>query len=642
MNLFTLRECARATRGARIHGLTRELTSKTSAFLVNDFLHLDSRIQLDIFGLSRAIHCNGLAIPVVFRYAGMPIMYNSPNVARPQSKGKQTIGDLCKDFIAMIAKEKVAEEAATTEANALAVLAAKEMNATNGLATSTFLVCARMRPAFETELAEGGENFECVLKTTCTEEGAEEATVLLPKISLTGIPKIERSSFLFDHTFGPGATNDDIFAALGRPLVAKTFAGEVGVIFAYGQTGSGKTFTMSAIMDRVVTELFPSDGTAPRAVRFSYLEVLGSSVHDCLDASKLADVQIGEALDGRVLTRNLSSHDVDSAAALERLIEVAKSRRATAPTERNAASSRSHGVGILTVAQPGFAIDDVEAPRAGVLMVIDLAGSERAADSMGHDKKRMDETKAVNLSLMALKDCIRARTLASIAAAGEKVFVPYRRTKLTLLMKDVFDISCSRLCSTVVLSCVSPLAKDAPHTLNTLGYAAPLRVAVRTAPAGPMERDERDPALWAHEKAVTWLSATAKAPMHDAVDVSDGDGYVGLAGFDAEAVIPGMSGLELCRMAEAELHLRIKKQVPGKEGAALGARVHAALWMLICDAKTRRRRPNGNLVTEEEEAEEARKTEEAAAKKNALWKEREASLAAGSTLDAAASMASRM
>ena len=160
-------------------------------------------------------------------------MYNSPNVARPQSKGKQSIGDLCKDFIAMIAKEKVAEEAATTEANALAVLAAKEMNATNGLATSTFLVCARMRPAFETELAEGGENFECVLKTTCAEEGAEEATVLLPKISLTGIPKIERSSFLFDHTFGPGATNDDIFAALGRPLVAKTLAGEVGVIFAY-------------------------------------------------------------------------------------------------------------------------------------------------------------------------------------------------------------------------------------------------------------------------------------------------------------------------------------------------------------------------------------------------------------------------
>ena len=64
--------------------------------------------------------------------------------------------------------------------------------------------------------------------------------------------------------------------------------------------------------------------------------------------------------------------------------------------------------------------------------------------------------------------------------------------------------------------------------------------------------------------------------------------------------------------------------------------------MLICDAKTRRRRPNGNLVTDEEEAEEARRAEAAVAKKNALWKEREASMAAASTLDAAESMASRM
>lgn len=634
--------------------------------------------------------------------------------ARPPRVVKQTIGERRDDFIGMIAEQKVADQAATTEAAAAAVLAAKEANATNGLATSTFLVCARMRPAFDTELAEGGENFECVLKTA-SNEAAEEATVLLPKISLRGVPKLERSTFAFDHTFGQAANNDDIFTALGKPLVAKTLAGEVGVIFAYGQTGSGKTYTMSAVMDRVVAELFPpvdvSDGptpaaaaTAARAVRFSYLEILGASVHDCLAAPPVADgaasttllerlpgdlldkldkmvdadagrdVQIGEALDGRVLTRNLSSHDVRSASELERFIGVAKSRRATAPTERNATSSRSHGVGILTVGQPGFAMDDPEAPRAGVLMVIDLAGSERAADSKGHDKKRMDETKAVNLSLMALKDCIRARTLASTAAAGEKVFVPYRRTKLTLLMKDVFDIGCSRLCSTVVLSCISPLAKDAPHTLNTLGYAAPLRVAVQL-PKGPMERDERDPALWAHEKAVAWLAATAGKKPDDVFgdapaaldpytsagaadaeasgDSADPTALLGVSGaflpraaadgpFDAEAVMPGMSGLDLCRLPEAELHLRVKRQIPGKEGAALAARVHEALWMLICDAKTRRRRPNGLLITDEEEAEEARKAEVAVAKKNALWKEREASMAAASTLDAAESMASRM
>jgi hypothetical protein len=36
----------------------------------------------------------------------------------------------------------------------------------------------------------------------------------------------------------------------------------------------------------------------------------------------------------------------------------------------------------------------------------------------------MDETKAINLSLMSLKECIRARTLASRPGQGADVHVP--------------------------------------------------------------------------------------------------------------------------------------------------------------------------------------------------------------------------
>jgi kinesin family protein 2/24 len=50
--------------------------------------------------------------------------------------------------------------------------------------------------------------------------------------------------------------------------------------------------------------------------------------------------------------------------------------------------------------------------------VIDLAGSERAADSKNHDAKRMAETKLINASLSALKECIRARTMASQPGQG--------------------------------------------------------------------------------------------------------------------------------------------------------------------------------------------------------------------------------
>ena len=172
-------------------------------------------------------------------------------------------------------------------------------------------------------------------------------------------------------------------------------------------------------------------------------------------------------------------------------------RRSTAATEKNATSSRSHGVGIITIGAEQFDSDseqDPYGPRPGVLYVIDLAGSERSADSAKHSKERMDETKAVNLSLMSLKECIRARTAAAKPAdpnnPNARPHVPYRRSKLTLLMKDVFDIECRRMCSTVVVACVSPSARDAAHSVNTLTYAAPLRVAIAaTKDAAPLPVD---------------------------------------------------------------------------------------------------------------------------------------------------------
>ena len=233
---------------------------------------------------------------------------------------------------------------------------------------------------------------------------------------------------------------------------------------------------------------------------------------------------------------------------------------------------------------------------------------------------------------MTLKDCIRARTLAATPSAGDSPFVPYRRSKLTLLMKDVFDIGCSRLCSTVVLSCVSPLAKDAKHTINTLEYSAPLRVAMRLASATPLETDPRDPAVWSHEQAAVWIATTSAS--------------FGVPTLAATALLAGKitAGLELCRLPEAEIHCRVRAQnlQPAHEASELASKLHGALWTLICDAKTRRRKPNGKLISDEEEAAEAAKVEAAAVAKGLLWKEREKSMAAESTADAASAMAGRM
>ena len=88
-------------------------------------------------------------------------------------------------------------------------------------------------------------------------------------------------------------------------------------------------------------------------------------------------------------------------------------------------------MGIIKVGHVGF--DAGQGPADGLLYIIDLAGSERSDDSKGHSKALMDETKEINFSLMSLKECIRARTLAS-GSGGASIHVPYRRSKLTLLM----------------------------------------------------------------------------------------------------------------------------------------------------------------------------------------------------------------
>lgn len=59
------------------------------------------------------------------------------------------------------------------------------------------------------------------------------------------------------------------------------------------------------------------------------------------------------------------------------------------------------------------------------------------------------------------QECIRALD-------SDSVHVPYRASKLTLVLKDSFTRKAAR---TVMIATVSPGASSADHTINTLRYA---------------------------------------------------------------------------------------------------------------------------------------------------------------------------
>jgi kinesin family protein 2/24 len=137
------------------------------------------------------------------------------------------------------------------------------------------------------------------------------------------------------------------------------------------------------------------------------------------------------------------------------VIDMGNQNRTTHATESNDVSSRSHAICQIVLRRGNGAMH-------GKYSLIDLAGSERAADTMSNNRQRRMEGSEINKSLLALKECIRA------LADNSAVHVPYRASKLTLVLKDSFTRDNGR---TVMIATVSPAMSSADHTINTLRYA---------------------------------------------------------------------------------------------------------------------------------------------------------------------------
>ena len=128
-------------------------------------------------------------------------------------------------------------------------------------------------------------------------------------------------------------------------------------------------------------------------------------------------------------------------------------------------SSRSHAILRIYIQRDADRVSSglsVGAAHEGVLTLVDLAGSEHRIDSMHHSADRRKEGAGINASLMALKECIRAR------AAGHNASHQYRKSKLTMALKASFLSPSAR---TLIIATVSPASKDTEHTLNTLRHA---------------------------------------------------------------------------------------------------------------------------------------------------------------------------
>ncbi|KAM6272592.1 kinesin-like protein KIF16B isoform 4-T4 [Spheniscus humboldti] len=277
---------------------------------------------------------------------------------------------------------------------------------------------------------------------------------------------------------------ETVFKNLGTDVLKSAFEGYNACVFAYGQTGSGKSYTMmgnagdAGLIPRICEGLFSkiSEKTKRNEASFrtevSYLEIYNERVRDLLrrKSSKTNNLRIREHPKEGPYVEDLSKHLVQNYTDVEELMDAGNINRTTAATGMNDVSSRSHAIFTINFTQAKF---DSEMPCETVskIHLVDLAGSERA-DATGATGVRLKEGGNINKSLVTLGNVISALADLSQDATNplskkKQVFVPYRDSVLTWLLKD----SLGGNSKTIMIATISPADVNYGETLSTLRYA---------------------------------------------------------------------------------------------------------------------------------------------------------------------------
>ncbi|KAG5619162.1 hypothetical protein H5410_018986 [Solanum commersonii] len=362
-------------------------------------------------------------------------------------------------------------------------------------------VVVRKRPLNKKELT---KNEEDIVETRFNSLVVHETKL---KVDLTQY--VEKHEFVFDAVLNEEVSNDEVYHETVEPIVPIIFQRTKATCFAYGQTGmlpslinqdlkhqtpssaahsgsrgiwctmkllysnsliatipevpgSGKTYTMKPLplrasrdLLRLIHHTYRNQGFQ---LFFSFFEIYGGKLYDLLnDRKKLCMREDGKQ---QVCIVGLQEYRVSDVEMIKELIDRGNATRSTGTTGANEESSRSHAILQLSIKRSADGSESKPPRVIGKLSFIDLAGSERGADTTDNDKQTRIEGAEINKSLLALKECIRALD-------NDQNHIPFRGSKLTEVLRDSF-VGNSR---TVMISCISPNAGSCEHTLNTLRYA---------------------------------------------------------------------------------------------------------------------------------------------------------------------------
>ena len=248
---------------------------------------------------------------------------------------------------------------------------------------------------------------------------------------------------------GPSSQYTDqkkVWDLLGSKMLEHAWNGFNNTIFAYGQTGAGKSYSIfgypgnAGIIPIAAKELFVKIGqeTDPNVryeVDVQMVEIYMEKIQDLLvpaakRTSKDLPIKVSKA---GVYVHGAKRTPVNSYEDIQRVVDMGEGNRTLGATEMNKTSSRSHTVVTINFNKV-TKMAGKEGRLSSMINIVDLAGSEKTSQA-GTSGDRLAEGNAINKSLSCLGNVIT--TLADHCTGKNlKTVVPYRDSKLTLMLKD--------------------------------------------------------------------------------------------------------------------------------------------------------------------------------------------------------------
>lgn len=257
----------------------------------------------------------------------------------------------------------------------------------------------------------------------------------------------------FDKVFDDHSKNWDVYENIYIDILKNLMKHRNNVTFyVYGETGSGKTHTLLGNSnERGFLQLMLEDMIEinKKETFVNVVEIYNNKCFDLLDNNKHV-YQRENGKNNYVLSSSKILKIEKKQDILELKNKITNNRKVGVSSE-NDASSRSH------------LLIDIRFSNRN-LKIIDLAGCEKAKQSICDSRSKFKENGVINQSLFVLKECIRS-------LVGNKSHVPFRGSELTKMLKHSFE----KNCRTYILATLSQDESNSGTSVDVLNYISDIK-----------------------------------------------------------------------------------------------------------------------------------------------------------------------